>query len=242
VTRTRAATLALIVLATASACAASSAPATAATASPLPGVLTVEGRVLVVSAGYLVFTTGDAVRLGEVRLPRGLALGSTVRVRIDTARRLVTSVEPATGPAVPGEVDAAALPRTLVAGDPRSIRAPAPSGAGAQSANAAQGGGLVTVTIDVSVPDVTPPGDDIYLSTDRTAFAPAELRMNRVDAFTWTVALPVASGSTLRYEFTRGSPSTVERTRGGGIFTPRELTAAAGLHENDAVARWSDRF
>lgn len=195
------------------------------------------GQLLAFAPGYLVFTTGDAVRLGDVQPAAHLALGSAITARIDTATRTVTAVTATTSAPKPGEIDASALPRELVAVDPRSAQTPAASAAGGGTA-----AGQVTVKINVRVPDVTPPTDDVYLSTDRTAYSAAELRMNRVDALDWTIELPLPAGTTLRYEFTRGSPATVERARDGTLVTPRELTATQGAAANDTVARWADKF
>jgi hypothetical protein len=96
------------------------------------------------------------------------------------------------------------------------------------------------VTIDVRVPDDTPPGDDIYIATDRSGFSASELRLNRVDAHRWSIALQLPALSTLHYLFTRGSYATVERTRGGGIAPARGLTAAGRTTVDDVVARWAD--
>jgi hypothetical protein len=197
--------------------------------------LVVHGLVLVVDAGYLVFTTTDALRLGAgVAVPQSLALGSPVRVVLDARTHAITSIEPDPGLPNRGEIDASALPREFVAVDPRSAQSP-PTGpiAGARSAE-------VSLTIAVRVPADTPPTDDVYLATDRTNFSATELRMNRVDAHAWTISLRLPAGSTLRYLFTRGSFATVERERGGGIETPRALTAAPNAITDDVVARWAD--
>jgi hypothetical protein len=92
----------------------------------------------------------------------------------------------------------------------------------------------------VRVPNDTPPNDDVYLATERTNYNAAELRMNRVDARRWTIALPLAAGTAMHYIFTRGSYATVERARGGGIMTPRSVTAAPGATARDSVTRWAD--
>ncbi len=196
--------------------------------------LAVHGTVLVVENGYLVFTTGDAVRLAPGVATGGLTLGRLVRVVLDPNTHFVTAIEPDSGLGQPGDIDAAALPRAYVVADPRAAQ-PAPS----ERAERARSG-TVTVTIDVHVPDDTPPSDDIYLATDRSGFNAAELRLNRVDAHRWTVALQLPAGSTLHYLFTRGSYATVERTRGGGIAAAHTLTAAGSVTVDDAVARWAD--
>jgi hypothetical protein len=212
-------------------------PAAANAADGTPAALVVRGQILTTDAEYLVFTTGDAVRLGAIRSPsanpqQGL-LGRPVRIVIDTRTHLVTSIELDPGSPEAGEIDASKLPRDLVAVDPRTAQA-APGGGAAAVA------GQVTVTIEVRVPDDTPPNDDIYLATERTNYNAAELRMNRIDARRWTISLPLAGDTALHYIFTRGSYATVERQRGGGIVTPRALTAAGNAATHDVVARWAD--
>jgi len=209
-------------------------PAWPARAAGTQQKLVVDGVALVAANGYLVFTTGDAVKLAPDVATNGVTLGKPVRVVLDPLTHLATALDADPGPEEPGEVDAAALPRAYVAVDPRSAQVPsAGRGPGAQA-------GLATVTIDVKVPDDTPPGDDIYLATDRSGFSASELRLNRVDAHRWSVALQLAAGSTLHYLFTRGSYATVERTRGGGIAPARSVTAAGRTTVDDAVARWAD--
>lgn len=209
----------------------------AARADDSAGVtLVVRGQILTIDSTYLVFTTGDAVRVGNARLPtdpkRGL-LGKPVRVVIDPRSHTITSIELDPGAQTPGEIDASALPRDQVAVDPGTAQSAAVGGTGTAA-------GVVTVTIGVRVPDDTPPNDDVYLSTERTNFNAAELRMNRVDARRWTISLPLAAGTALHYIFTRGSYATVERQRGGGIMTPRSLTVVPGAKAEDAIARWAD--
>jgi hypothetical protein len=198
--------------------------------------LFVRGQILAIDSGYLVFTTGDAVRLGSTQPPadarRGL-LGRPVRIALDTSTHAVTAIELDPGAPKPGEIDASALPRDQVSVDPSTAQTRAVGGAGTEA-------GAVTVTIGVRVPDDTPPNDDVYLSTERTNFNAAELRMNRVDARRWTISLPLAAGTALHYMFTRGSYTTVERQRGGGIMTPRSLTAVPSAKTDDTVARWAD--
>jgi hypothetical protein len=41
----------------------------------------------------------------------------------------------------------------------------------------------------------------------------------------------------LNYQFTRGTFSTVERNRWGGVITPHALAAKPGLTTNDVVER-----
>ena len=210
------------------------APATSPSATPTPRLLVVHGTLLTVERGYLVFTTGDAVRLGDVAIPKGALLGRQVRATIDSASRLVVGVELDPQGTLPQEIDAGALPRDVVIVDP-------PSAQSAPEVAAQSLGRPVTLTLDVTVPDDTPPTDTIYLSTDRTNFNPSELRLNRVDAYRWTIALPLLSGTALHYQYTRGTSATVERTGSGALLVPRIQTLSSDGGSHDVVARWADR-
>ncbi len=64
---------------------------------------------------------------------------------------------------------------------------------------------LVTVTIDVSVPNQTPPTDDVYLSSERSGWNPAEIRLNRIDALHFSAQLKLPAGVRFAYRITRGS-------------------------------------
>jgi hypothetical protein len=196
--------------------------------------LLLRARVLTIAPGYLILTTGDALRLeADAVVPSDLRLGQTIRVRLNTTSHQVRSIESAPGASVPGEIEASALPRAYVTANAASMRT---SENGANTTQAR----MLTVTIDLEVPDDTPIGDDIYLSTERSNFSPAEQRMNRVDAHHWTTTLSLVEGAVLHYQFTRGTYAAVERDRSGGIVTPHALSAHTGLHTTDTVARWAD--
>ena len=117
--------------------------------------------------------------------------------------------------------------------DPRSVR---PDRDAAEKTVA-----LVVVRITVTVPPQTPPGDDVYLSTDRSTFNPNELRMNRTDAVHWTITLALPDGSSLHYQFTRGSYQTVERDLSNGVIPARLLVARAGETALAQVQHWNDQ-
>ncbi len=202
-----------------------------------PAPVTVVGQLLALEDGYLVFTTGDAVKLEPaLTLPKHVALGVLVRATIDPESRTVVVLEIEPKHTSPDDIDAAHLPREYVVASPASLRSPPP----AAGAGSGLGAHAVTVTIDVHVPASTPIGDDVYLATDRTNFAPAELRMIRIDAATFSVSLTVAPGTQLRYEFTRGNFSSIERDRRGGLVEPRSLVVNADVTTHDSVAAWAD--
>ena len=199
-----------------------------------PATLSVVGQVLVIDRGYLVFTTGDAVKIDPSLTVPPIRLGQYVRVLIDRTSHAITSIEVEPHSLASGDIEAAKLLREFVSASPKSSREEVVGGPLGRLVHP------VTVTITVTVPDNTPGGDDVYLATDRTNFSPAEIRMTRADARTWTTSLQLSSGTQLRYEFTRGNFATIERDKRGGIVDPRPLAAADNRQTHDTVAHWAD--
>jgi len=200
-------------------------------------LLLVRGQALAIGSGYVVFTSGEALRLrAGVPVPRGTTLGSVVRVVLDRPSGEVVAIE--LGPGVPreGEVEVTRVPAAYVAGNSTSARGRAldtPTAAAPSSA-------AVAITLGVTVPANTPPTDDVYVSTDRSNFSPSEIRMQRVSARRFTVSLSLPGTTKLRFEFTRGTYATVERDRSGGIVEPHALQVAAGRWVEHTVVRWAD--
>jgi hypothetical protein len=215
------------------------APACAQTprASSAPSAVVVHGAFLTLGNGYLIFTSGDALALDPgLAPPAGLRLGVEIRATLDPASHRVKAIEIGHR-AEPGDVEIDKLPREYVVTDPRSARATAsPAAVAAASTPRAS----ATITINVRVPGSTPTSDDVYLSTDRSSFTPSEVRMVRVDASHWTAQLRLPNGSSLRYDFTRGSFSTLERSRTGAVVTPRAISVTDGEKTDDAVESWAD--
>jgi hypothetical protein len=209
--------------------------------SPVPSnavipPLYVTGQVLTIAAGYCIFTTGDAVRVDPgVAIPRGITTGSIVHVTIDQVSREIVAIDRGGKIVRAGEIDAANVPRQYVVVSPKSAPLPAPSGQ--PGANTS---GPVTVTIVVHVPGNTPTSDVVYLSTDRSSFSSAEIPMQRVDGTTFRVAVTLPANTAMKYVFTRGTYSTVERDRTGGIVAPRTVNAIPNTTTDDTVARWAD--
>jgi len=209
---------------------------TPAPPTPAPATIGIVGQVLSAASGYLVFTTGDALKLDPaLALPKTLRLGQTVRAIVDTGTHAVTALVLEPKVLLPDDIDATKLPREYAVASPGSRRTAAISGNETGAAAHA-----VTVTINVRVPDNTPISDDVYLATDRTNFSPAEIRMIRIDARSWNVSVQVTSGTQLHYEFTRGNFANIERDKRGSIVNPRTLSAADNLQTHDTVAHWAD--
>jgi len=196
----------------------------------------VKGQVLTIASGYFIFTSGDSVRMipGLV-VPAGVMTGSYVRVTIDQLQRAITAIELEPKIVLAGEISASDIPRQYVVVSPKSAPLPVPSGQ-----TGSGGGGSVSVNIVVHVPGNTPATDPVYLSTERSSYSPSEIPMQRVDATTFSVTISLSAGTALRYEFTRGTYTTVERDRTGGIVSPRVIDAAANAKSDDTVARWAD--
>jgi hypothetical protein len=99
---------------------------------------------------------------------------------------------------------------------------------------------LITVTIDVSVPNQTPPTDDVYLSSERSGWNPAEIRLNRVDALHFTAQLKLPAGVRFAYRITRGSFSTGERDVAFQLPPPHVIIPQPGAVQKIAVDNWAD--
>jgi len=200
------------------------------------------GQVLAIGTRYLVFATGDALRLrpGTV-VPKGTTLGSVVLVTLDPLAHDVSAIA-LEGAPVAGEIAIAQVPREFVVAAPRSAR-PIVSEAAAPSATAAARAGSdaasPTVMLVVTVPTNTPPTDDVYVATDRSNYGPSEIRMQRIDSRRFTAAVAFDVNGRVKYQYTRGSYATVERDRSGGIVEPHAVARPTQKIE-DSVTRWAD--
>ncbi len=99
---------------------------------------------------------------------------------------------------------------------------------------------LVTVTIDVSVPNQTPPTDDVYLSSERSGWNPAEIRLNRIDALHFSAQLKLPAGVRFAYRITRGSFSTGERDTAFQLPPPHTIIPAPNGVQKITVDNWAD--
>jgi hypothetical protein len=99
---------------------------------------------------------------------------------------------------------------------------------------------IVNVPIDVTVPARTPPGDDIYLSTDRSNWSPSEIRMDRVDARHFRYTLQVHRGARIAFRVTRGSYATLERDASRALPPAHIAPGEPSAHVNVTVAAWAD--
>lgn len=219
------------------------------TPSPSPATSEFNGQVLDCEKGYIVFTTGAALRLAPdasvvddatgAPLDRAIATGDYAAVTLDETGA-VTIVRVSADPIARGE-PISQIPRQDVAqataGYPNPDLMPPPGLIPVSKLSP-----LEAVTITVEVPPQTPFADAVYISTDTSGWNPVAVKMQRIDGKRFRVSMDVAPGTRFRFLFTRGSWSTVESDAAGLRRTPREFYAqgAVSLVVDATVIRWID--
>ncbi len=164
---------------------------------------------------------GAVLRLAEGASCAGVVPGRALALELD-----------ADGRATPRALTRDARPASEI---PRAAFALAPA-----AERATDESQMVTVTIDVTVPARTPPGDDVYLSTERSAYAPAEVRMDRVDARHFRLALRLRRDARLAFRVTRGSYGTIERDAARALPPAHIAEGRPDAHVGVTVAAWAD--
>jgi len=163
---------------------------------------------------------------GVLRLADGVSCtafvpGRAIAIALDADNR-----------ATPQKLTADALPAAKI---PRAAFLLAP--AAEQNADESQ---LVSSTIDVFVPPRTPPGDDVYVSTERSGWSPSEVRMDRVDARHFRLTLKLHRGARLAFRVTRGSYGTTERDASRALPPAHVATGEPDAHVTVNVPAWAD--
>ena len=168
----------------------------------------------------LAISGGGVLRISPQGSCAGVVPGRAISVTLDDATRVIPQkLDPAAHPA-------SELPRTAFAFAPSSAAAPE--------------GKDVTITSVVAIPPSTPAGSDIFLSTERSGFSPAEIRMDQLDARRYRLQLPLHEGGRLAFRVTRGTFSTIERDAKGRLPPPHIALGEAGAVLNITVEAWSD--
>ncbi|MEA2666950.1 MAG: hypothetical protein QOI11_3894 [Candidatus Eremiobacteraeota bacterium] len=203
------------------------AAAAVASAAPAPAPTTVPASALyrvvaLACTGERLAIAGGAV----LRLAGGASCAAVV-----PGRALALALD-ADGRAAPRALTREARPASEI---PRSAFVLAP--AAERNADEAQ---PVTVTIAVTVPPRTPPGDDVYLSTERSSYAPAEIRMDRVDARHYRLALRLHRDARVLFRVTRGSYGTIERDAARALPPAHIAEGRPDAHLSVTVAAWAD--
>jgi hypothetical protein len=163
---------------------------------------------------------------GVLRLADGVSCATIV-----PGRAIAVTLDDG-GRATPQRLTTDALPAAKI---PRTAYAIAPA-----AERDADETSLVTSTIDVIVPPRTPPSDDIYLSTERTSWSPAEVRMDRVDARHFRLALRLHHGARVAFRITRGSYGTTERDAARTLPPAHIAVGEPDAHVTVVVPAWAD--
>ena len=175
---------------------------------------------LACTANGLVISGGGVLRISPQGSCTDVVPGRAITVTLDDQARVI-----------PQKPDPASHPASEL---PTAAFAIAPS------TSAAPQGNDVAITIVVAIPPSTPAGSDIYLSTERSSFNPAEIRMDQLDARRYRLQLPLREGARLAFRVTRGSFSTIERDAKGRLPPPHVVTGQAGATYTVTVEAWSD--
>jgi hypothetical protein len=99
----------------------------------------------------------------------------------------------------------------------------------------------VQVTFNATLPDTTPPDEDIYIGGDFNGWDPAGTLMTRTDLFA-TVTVTLDEGTHIQYKYTRGSWDYVEKDAACYEIDNRTATIVyeddGTMPLNDTVLNW----
>jgi hypothetical protein len=189
-------------------------------AAALAVVLSFRVVPLACTADGLSISGGGVLRISPQGSCTGVVPGRAISVTLDDQTRAVPEkLDPASHPA-------SELPAAAFSFSPSSAAAPE--------------GKEVTITIIVAIPPSTPAGSDIFLSTERSSYNPAEIRMDQLDARRYRLQLPLQEGGRLAFRITRGSFNTIERDAKGRLPPPHIALGTAGATYTITVEAWSD--
>jgi hypothetical protein len=207
------------------------------------------GQVLDVERGYIVFSTGAALRLAPDAMFTDLATGQSRNAAITPGQYAEVTFDP-NGLVTAVSVSDAPIPTTNPMEDvPRAyiVQATAayPNPDLIPPANlypVSKLSATERVTITVDVPPQTPFSDDVYMATETSGWNPQAVKLQRIDGRRFRVSMDVSPGTHFRYLFTRGSWASVESDAAGLRRTARTLNAQGGvsLVVDDTIRRWVD--
>ena len=218
-----------------------------ATATPRPTgtLIKYSGELLDDRAGFAFFTTGDAFRLDSTVKIDDAATGGPTKLEPETRTFARATFDSATGTIVELALSHKKLPDEATFDAVRKfVVALSTPFANPDLASHGEGndGKPVLVSFVVEVPSKTPFDDPVYIATDKSGWSATALRMDRVDALHYELTMPINSGTTLLYRYTRGSWSSAERGQNGLEVPPRKITItnADVKTRTDTVYSWGD--
>jgi Flp pilus assembly pilin Flp len=218
-------------------------------ATPAPLAQRYAGQLLDLERGYVVFTTGDALRMvsdavivdDDTGAPATYAIvpGLYAIAIVDGGSGLVTSLRVGRTPRA-SATPIAEVPRAFVSS--ASSPKPNPDLAPAATLYHSKLSSAVQVTITVSVPPDTPFAADVYMATDTSGWNAQAIKMQRLDGRDFRIILQLQGGTDFHYLFTRGTWPTVERERSGLQRQARELlvNGSDALDVAAKIFRWAD--
>jgi hypothetical protein len=224
-------------------------PPDVAAPSPTALPLLVSGQVIDYERGFIVFSSGDALRLAPNVSMLDATTGAPITTApgpgvfalasIDQASGLVTAVRFSPKP-LPQGTPIADVPRRYVV--QASSPLPNPELAPPRSNYVAKLSKDTLVRITVQVPPTTPFTDDVFMTTDTSGWNPQAVKMLRQDALHFFIEMNLRTGSEFHFLFTRGSWRSSERDRNGLERTPRDLYIEGSdlLRIETNVYRWAD--
>lgn len=226
-----------------------SASVTAQSSQPI----VVTSQLLDYQDGFVFLTTGDAFRVAPGA--QIVDLGSGAPVALSVAARLYARITfDASGSATKLEVsheplapqgDLGAIKRFAVSLSP-SVPNPDLTGGKTVASNDPCAGVIpgrsVPVTFDVEVPVGTSQSDDVYMTTDQSAWNPRAYKLTRIDALRYRLQVKLFSGTVFEYLFDRGSSQSIERGENGLDAKPKQLCVTNATVQNIAhrVFHWGD--
>ncbi|HKU68491.1 MAG TPA: hypothetical protein VJP85_12005 [Candidatus Baltobacteraceae bacterium] len=199
-------------------------------------------QILDYERGYVFFTTGDGFKVApDVVIVNGPAVPPRyARVTFD-ANGVVTRIEVSTKK-LPAQGDLAAIHRYAVALSPPQPN-PELAGTGNRSLCARTVAGKhVLVAITVQVPPTTGVTDNVYMTSDQSAWNAQAYKLDRVDALHYRTVLTLASGTQMHVLFDRGSTQSIQVGENGIEQQPYLLCVGDSDVQafTKTVARWGD--
>lgn len=222
-------------------------PPLTATATPSPSgrLLKWTGQILDDRSGFVFFTTGDGFRADPQLKIDDAATGGPTALQPVTRVYARASFDTGTGRVVELALSHRPLPTDAAYDEIKkfavALSTPAPNpdlGGGAGFS-----GRAVLVSFTVEVPSRTPLTDPVYVATDASGWSATAIRMDRVDALHYRVSRDFASGTIIRYRYTRGSWRSAERNQAGMEPEPHTLLVQNVDVEpvRDTVYSWGDQ-
>jgi len=228
-------------------------PAPTATASaPAPSpppALDINGQVIDLERGFIVFSSGDAFRLAPDVTIVDDATGAPPLFALDPGFYAVASLNASTDLVETVRVSQRPLPQgTPAAQIPHHYAVEASPYKNNPELIPRKGeyenrlSKYTTVTLVVEVPADTPFTDDVYLATDTSGWNAQAIKLQRADGLHYRIQVDLSAGTDFHYLFTRGSWKSVERDQSGLERAPRELYVPGGAASviEAHVYRWAD--